>query len=85
MGNIRIFEFLISLIHEFYWILKMFTVFYFEIQYFNSDRKITITLLHSYRNTQQRQVYDVTATVGKTPLCKICKSADAKKVILYTP
>jgi len=30
-------------------------------------------------------VHDVTATVGKTPLCKIWKSADAKKVILCTP
>jgi len=29
-------------------------------------------------------LHDVTATVGKTPLCKIWKSADAKKVILCT-
>jgi len=43
------------------------TEFYFKIQDFNFDWKITITLLHSHLNTQQRQVHDVTATVGKTP------------------
>ena len=43
------------------------TEFYFEIMYFNFDRKITITLLHSHRNTQQWQVHDVIATVDKTP------------------
>jgi len=44
----------------------MLTEFYFEIQYFNSDWKITTTLLRSHRNTQRWQVNDVTATVGKT-------------------
>jgi len=43
-------------IHEFYWILKMLSEFYFEIQYFNFEWKITITLLHSRINTQQWQV-----------------------------
>jgi len=46
----------IFLIHEFYWILKMLTKFYFKIQYFNFDWKITITLLHSHRNIQQWKV-----------------------------
>ena len=32
------------------------TEFYFVIQYLNFDTKITITLHHSHRNTQQRQV-----------------------------
>ena len=32
----------------------MYTEFYFEIQYFNSDRRIAITLLHSNRNTQPK-------------------------------
>jgi len=43
------------------------TEFYLEIQNFNSDWEITITLLHSRRKTQRWQVHDVTATVGKTP------------------
>ena len=62
----------------------MRTEFYFEIQqYFNFDRKITITLIRSHRNTQQRQVLGVTASVGKTPPynLKICRH---KKVILRT-
>ena len=41
---------------NFFWILKTPTQFYFEIQYFNFDWKITITLLHSHRNTEQWQV-----------------------------
>ena len=32
------------------------TEFCFKIQYFNFDWKITITLLHSHRNTQQWKV-----------------------------
>ena len=32
------------------------TEFYFEIQYFNFDLKVTVTLPHSHRNTQQQQV-----------------------------
>ena len=65
------------------------TEFYFKIQDFNFDWKITITLLHSHLNTQQRQVHDVTATVGKTPtykgLWKIWKSAYSKKLFyVYT-
>jgi len=59
------------------------TEFYFDIKYFNLDGEITITLLHSHRNTQQWQVHDVTATVGKTPPYRSVqkwKSADAKKI-----
>jgi len=47
-----------------------------------TEWNITITLLHSYRNTQQWQVHDVTATVGKTPPygavqnLKICRRND---------
>jgi len=52
------------------------TEFYFEIQYFNSDWKITIILLHSHRNTQQWQVNDVGATEGK-----IWKSVTQKMLI----
>jgi len=56
-SGIRILRILsIFKIHEFYWISKMLTEFYFEIQYFNLDWKITFTLLHGRRNTQQRQV-----------------------------
>ena len=44
--------------HDFYWILKIPTKFYFEIRYFNFDWNITITLLCSHRNTQQWQVKD---------------------------
>jgi len=36
--------------------------FYSEIQYFNFDWKITVTLLRSHRNTQQRQVRLPSAT-----------------------
>jgi len=131
--SLRILKF--SKIHEFYWILKMPTEFYFEIQYFNFDWKITITLLQSQKhstvtsqtrigvNQSQNQqqplfpfnscfntvhslnvlqfnhktyqyqssknsvhvigLHDVTTTVGKTPLCKIWKSADAKKLFYY--
>jgi len=43
-------------IHEFYWILTVPTEFSFKIQYFNVDCKITITILHSHRNTQQWKV-----------------------------
>ena len=50
------YEFKKNKIHEIDWILKMLTEFYFKIQYFNFDWEITITLLHSYRNTQQWQV-----------------------------
>jgi len=113
------------------------TEFYFEIQYFNYDWKITTALLNGHRNTQQWQVrlksvlfrvrisnsplfpfntcfnivhslnvlqlnhktyqssskknwvhiiglHNITAAVGKTPLCKIWKSADAEKVSIYT-
>ena len=52
------YEFKKNKIHEIDWILKMLTEFYFKIQYFNFDWEITITitLLHSFRNTQQWQV-----------------------------
>ena len=50
----------IFLTHEFYWIFKMPTEFYFEIQYFNFDWNITITLPHSHRNTQQWQLKSAT-------------------------
>ena len=56
-SRIRILRILLFLqIHEFYWILKMPSEFYFEIQCHNSDWKVTIPLLQSHRNTQQRQV-----------------------------
>ena len=61
----------------------MRTEFYFEIQqYFNFDWKITITLIRSHRNTQQRQILGVTASVGKTPPynLKICRH---KKKLSY--
>jgi len=50
----------------------------FNFENFNFDWKITLTLLHSHRNTEQWQVHDVIATVGK-----IWKSADAKSYSTY--
>jgi len=63
----------------------MHAKFYFEIQYFNFDWKITITLLHSHRNTQQWQVHDVTATVGKTSGCSKSQNLPThKSYSMYT-
>ena len=42
------------------------TEFYFEIQYFNFDWKITITLVGSHRNTQQWQVRLKSATFSNS-------------------
>jgi len=65
--------------------------FYCEIQYSNFDWKITtITLLRGHKNTQQWQVHNVTATVGKTPpyrlvqTLKICPRKKSYSVNILT-
>ena len=69
-----------------------FTEFYCEIQYFNFHWKITITLHHSHRNTQQWQVGFMTSlplwvkrhqkynVILQVQTLKICQR---KKGILY--
>jgi len=73
---------------EFY---KMFTEFYFETQYFNSDWKITITLLHSLitkistvAKNSADVIHDVTATVGKTPPWGCAKSENLSALKRYS-
>jgi len=89
------YEFQTKLTHEFYTEFKKIpTEFYFESQYFNFEWKITTTLLHSDRNTQQWQVRLKSVLFSQTqqqhivPIQQLfqhssqpeCKSADAKKL-----
>jgi len=75
-------------IHEFYWILKMPTEFYFENQYFNFDWKITIAPLRSYRNTQQWQACMTSLPLWvkrrHIGLCKIWNSPTQRSYSMYT-